>query len=353
MRRAGPTALLFASLVAVSIALAGVASTFALAHRGAQGLRAELASVIRADYSADPTGTTLAPLQGGILESARRDEDRLDDAADGIEIVQVFNPGGLPPADVEVPGADPTAGASPTPGGTPGSGETPAPGETPGSDATPTPRPEPGVTPTPGLTPTPALTPTPTPTPIALLSSPLYLHNNPTPPVGDTSSQENLTMSAVGPVSPILYNYDADRDSSPGLTISKGGVGPQENDPAKHQHWRSAALPIDMPIKGELVVELWSALKDFKPGRGTVSVYIYDYAGSYTFIAATSMDLPDWQNGNSDWQLQKFTMPDISYTLPAGHSLDLIVIVRSSSADDIWFAYDTNARKSRVRLVTP
>ena len=353
MRRAAPTALLIAFIMAMSVALAGGASTFARAGRGSSELKADLASRIRADYSADPTGTTLAPLDEGILKSARQDEDLLDKPSDGVEIVQVFNPGGLPPADVEVPGADPTVGASPTPGGTPGSGETPAPGETPGSDATPTPRPEPGVTPTPGLTPTPALTPTPTPTPIALLSSPLYLHNNPTPPVGDTSSQENLTMSAVGPVSPILYNYDADRDSSPGLTISKGGVGPQENDPAKHQHWRSAALPIDMPIKGELVVELWSALKDFNPGRGTVSVYIYDYAGSYTFIAATSMDLPDWQNGNSDWQLQKFTMPDISYTLPAGHSLDLIVIVRSSSADDIWFAYDTNARKSRVRLVTP
>src|SRR3990170_2010768 len=126
MRRAAPTALLIAYLVALSIVLAGVASTFALAHQGTPELQAELASRLRADYSADPTGTTLAPLQGEILESARRDEDRLDDAVDGVEIVQVFNPGGTPPGYVEIPGAEPTAGATPTPGETPGPGETPA-----------------------------------------------------------------------------------------------------------------------------------------------------------------------------------------------------------------------------------
>jgi hypothetical protein len=149
MRRAGPTALLFASLVAVSVALAGVASTFALAHRGTQDLRTDLASVIRADYSADPTGTTLAPLQGEILESARQDEDRLDGTVDGIEIVQVFNPGGAPPGDVEIPGARPTAGAPPGPGQTPKPGEPPGPGSTPMPGATPPahPTPRPGATP--------------------------------------------------------------------------------------------------------------------------------------------------------------------------------------------------------------
>jgi len=160
-------------------------------------------------------------------------------------------------------------------------------------------------------------------------------------------------MSMDAPTTPFLYNYDADRDSAPGLTIEKDGAGPLETDPAKHQHWRSAKLPVDIPIKGDVQVGLWSAMKDFKPGRGTVSVYLYDHGGSYTLIGAAGLDLPDWQNGNSAWQFQTFTMANVSYVLPAGHSLELTVIVRSSSADDMWFAYDSNARKSRISLVGP
>src|SRR3990172_9178869 len=143
MRRAAPTALLIAFIMAMSVALAGGASTFALAGRGSSELEADLASRIRADYSADPTGTTLAPLDEGLLESARRDEDRLGEAADGIEIVPVFNPGGLPPGDVAVPVLTPTAGATPVAGETPAPGETPGLGETPSPGATPTPTPTP------------------------------------------------------------------------------------------------------------------------------------------------------------------------------------------------------------------
>jgi len=166
MRRAAPTALLIAYLVALSIVLAGVASTFALAHQGTPELQAELASRLRADYSADPTGTMLAPLQGEILESARRDEDRLDETGEGIEIVQVFNLGGTPPGDVEVPEPTPTGEATPRTGETPPPGSMPPPS---GGTPTPTPTPTPGTTPTatpaPTPTPPPASTPSPTPAP--------------------------------------------------------------------------------------------------------------------------------------------------------------------------------------------
>ena len=165
MRRAAPIALLIAYLVALSIVLAGVASTFALAHQGTRNLRAELASQLRADYSADPAGTTLAPLEDGILEAARQDEQRLRQGGSAVEIIPVvripgspgWNPtGGTPPGDVAVPGLTPAAGATPV------AGETPTPGATPPAGTTPSPGPTPTPTPAP---PTPARTPTPTPTP--------------------------------------------------------------------------------------------------------------------------------------------------------------------------------------------
>jgi hypothetical protein len=66
---------------------------------------------------------------------------------------------------------------------------------------------------------------------------PLYLHHNPTPPVGDTSSQADLPLSYTVPTQTTLYNYDTDNDAEPGRMIIKGGsVG--ETDLAKYQNWR-------------------------------------------------------------------------------------------------------------------
>ena len=81
-------------------------------------------------------------------------------------------------------------------------------------------------------------------------------------------------------------------------------------------------------------------VKEFKPGRGMVTVYIYDYAGSYTLIGISALDLPDWQNGNADWQLQKFSLADISYMLPAGHALTDRDRPMTCWAKHV-FAYDT------------
>ena len=156
MRGAIPAALIVAALMAMSVALAGGASTFALVQRGSSELEADLTSQIRADYSADPAGTTLAPLDEGLLESAREDEDTLDQGSDAVEIIPAFQVGGSPPGDVEVPEPTPSPGPTPTPGETPTPGVTP-----PNPGATPRPR----VTPPPLVTPTPSPIPTPTPTP--------------------------------------------------------------------------------------------------------------------------------------------------------------------------------------------
>ena len=172
MRRAAPTALIVASLVVMSVLFAGVASELALAQHGTPNLRVSLTSVLRADYSADQAGTTLAPLDGGILETARQDEDRLDETGAGIEIVQVFYLGGLPPANVAVPGLTPTAGPTPVASETPAPGNTPTPGTTPPPGTTATATPASTPTPTPASTPNP--TPTPTATPACSPPDPLY-----------------------------------------------------------------------------------------------------------------------------------------------------------------------------------
>ena len=179
-----------------------------------------------------------------------------------------------------------------------------------------------------------------------------YLHNNPSPPTGDAASQPVLPIDLATPTATTLYNYDTDRDTFPGLLIAKGGLGAGETDPIKYQAWRSPVLASDLTIQGNVVVHLWSAIKDFQQGKqGTATVYLRDFDGSsYTEIAKRKLNDPNWQRGSSTWVLKAFVIGVGSHTLPAGHSLELKVIVEPTSADDLWFAYDTAAYPSRVML---
>ena len=91
-----------------------------------------------------------------------------------------------------------------------------------------------------------------------------YLHNDPTPPTGDTISHLVLPMDGTEPSATTLYNYDTDRDAAAGLLIEKGGSGPGEADPVLHQAWRTSPLGSDLGITGDVSIDFWSALVDFQ-----------------------------------------------------------------------------------------
>ena len=364
MRAAIPTTIFMTLLVAMSVVLAGVASALALARPDAERLDADLASIIRADYSADPDGTTLAPLDEGIIDAARQDEDNLREVP-GVHIVPVFfldDPGdgvGTPGDGVSTPGDGGSTpgdgGSTPGDGGsTPGDGgSTPGDGGSTPGDGGSTPG-DGGSTPGPTPTPTPTPPPAPTPPPPAPGSLTLYLHNDPSPPAGDTASHATLPVDLTAPTASVLHNYDIDRDTFPGLLIKKGGSGAGETDPTKYQAWRSAVVATDLTIQGNVVVELWSAMKEFaqgKQGRATVYLRHFDGSSSTEIAQATRTD-GDWQGGSSGWVLKSFVLGVGPYTVAAGHSLELTVIVEPSSADDMWFAYDTAAYPSRVQIST-
>jgi len=149
------------------------------------------------------------------------------------------------------------------------------------------------------------------------------------------------------PTTPVLYNYDVDRDGSPGLVIAKGGIGPYEGDPTKYQAWRGPELSGAVVTDGDAMVHLWSAMKDFNSSKvGVVTVYVQDcYAWSCVELGSDTVT-----KGGSSWMLLTFSVPIGTYTLAPGHSLGLVVVVDASSDDDMWFAYDTNPYKSRVSM---
>ena len=181
-----------------------------------------------------------------------------------------------------------------------------------------------------------------------LTLGPLHLHNNPTPPVGDTRMQHPLPMDAHTPTATTLFNYDSDRDSSPGRLILKGGSA-TSTDRKKFQNWRTQTFGRDVALDGDVTFEFWSAMKDFKTNkRGHVVAHLMD--GS-TVIATASLN-PDtpWQGGSSTWVEKSITFADVDRTIAAGSFLQLRVVVGPGTGDQMWFAYDTASFQSKLIL---
>ena len=186
----------------------------------------------------------------------------------------------------------------------------------------------------------------------SLTANTWYLHNNPTPPTGDTVSQLNLPLNQTAPTASTLYNYDTNRDANAGMLLPKGGTGASESDTNKYQNWQSSALGSALLINGTVNVRLWSAMKNFATSTGgTVEVFLRNYNGStYTEICNGALTDTTWQDGTSSWVLKTVSFSCGSYTIPAGNRLEIKIIVSASSADDMWFAYDTATYDSRLEL---
>ncbi|HJX61887.1 MAG TPA: hypothetical protein VJ578_04895 [Dehalococcoidia bacterium] len=182
----------------------------------------------------------------------------------------------------------------------------------------------------------------------------LYLHNDPTPPEGDTPSHPVLPMDDVLPAVSDLFNYDTDRDGAPGLVIAKGGNGPDGADDAKHQHWVTAPFSAALVIEGDASVKLWTAMKDFSAGLGgAVTVYLrdcYEWDYGWSCVGLGSDTVATNPQAGSTWTLETFSVSIGTYTIAPVHKLELVVVVDASSDDDMWFAYDTNDHKSRVTV---
>ena len=105
-----------------------------------------------------------------------------------------------------------------------------------------------------------------------------FLHSYPSPPVGDTFSQEGLSMGTAFPTATTLYNYDTDRDAFPGLLIQKGGQGATETDLVKYQAWRTTPFPENIEINGQVVMLNWWLMKDFdRTKTGKAEFYLRDF----------------------------------------------------------------------------
>ena len=179
-----------------------------------------------------------------------------------------------------------------------------------------------------------------------------FLHNDPTPPIGDTVAHPVLPMSTELPFPVPLFNYDTDRDSNPGLTLARSQDGLSESVPEKFQVWQTSSILSPLSIAGDVLVYLRAALSPPNLDElGVIVLYLRDYDGFvYTEIGEGAIFARDWQQGSSDLATAYTLIDDINYTVPVGHKLELRVLVDLTSEQDMRFGYDTRDFISLVNL---
>ena len=83
---------------------------------------------------------------------------------------------------------------------------------------------------------------------------------------------------------------------------------------------------------------------------GEVYVYLRDYdGGSHTEIGNGTVFKANWQQGSGTFVQETIDITGLSYTIPSGNMLEVEIIVGSSSADSMWFAYDTTSYPAEVQ----
>jgi len=144
-----------------------------------------------------------------------------------------------------------------------------------------------------------------------------YLHNNPTPPVGDTDAQANLSLDEDNPTVEPFYNYDQNYDSNPGRRVEESDGGPDGLELKEYQNWLTEPYSEDIHFQGTVVLNLYIAPDGFNfDNAGAFRVYLRDYDPvSETYTEITS---DDYVVEEGEWtQMWQPTAPEGKYKIVA------------------------------------
>jgi hypothetical protein len=177
-----------------------------------------------------------------------------------------------------------------------------------------------------------------------------YLHNRGTQPSTATTRLANLPMDGTVPTNAgALPNYDTNGDSSPGRLIQKNAPSATQSDLTKYQNWISPAFASDFVITKTTNAELkiWTAMKDLDSSKiGRIRVYIRDCPGTPQTNCVLIGQVDYVRPAGSPFSQATISVPwtfgPATYTVLSGRLLEVKVVVLDTSADDMWFGYDTS-----------
>jgi hypothetical protein len=177
-----------------------------------------------------------------------------------------------------------------------------------------------------------------------------YLHNDPTPPTGNTPARALLAMDATAPTGTTLHNYDTGCDSRPGRRIARGAGSAAESTACRFATWRSAPLAAGRTVDGTASLAIWARKAASGGTNPTLRAYLRVLdPGTGTYQELGAADATVIPNANQAWARLDLAWAFDAVTVPAGSQLEVLVVATGGTRD-AEIAYDTTGQPSALTL---
>jgi hypothetical protein len=184
-----------------------------------------------------------------------------------------------------------------------------------------------------------------------------YLHNNPTPPTGNTTAQANLTATTTPSTQATLYNYDTNCDNRTGRLLTRlNPPTPGNTTTCYYVNWRLPAqtTALTLAAGSTVTADVWSAVNAGQANRtGSIIAYLRDYnPGPRTYVEIANATYTGTYAAGRTFYERPIAITLVSaYTLAVGHQLELkLESPRATSQNNMMVAYDTTGYPSFVQL---
>ncbi|MGD0019144.1 MAG: SipW-dependent-type signal peptide-containing protein [Candidatus Limnocylindrales bacterium] len=181
-----------------------------------------------------------------------------------------------------------------------------------------------------------------------------YLHNNPTPPTGNTTAQVNLVMNATVPTATTLYQYATNCAARAGRRITRAAPNPNQATVCNYENWRTPALATAMTLSGTVTMDVWATTDAANANRtGVLVAYLRDYnptGGTYVEIGNATNTYVYPVGRTTFYERAIAVAVTGTYTVAAGHQLEIKLEASNAGQNAMLVAYDTTAYKSYLRI---
>ena len=177
-----------------------------------------------------------------------------------------------------------------------------------------------------------------------------YLHNNPTPPTGNTTAQFNLPLNATTPTAATLFNYDTNCDARAGRSFVRGTGLVTEAVVCRYATWRSAPLAAARTLDGSAVLRVWARKTSTLGVNPTLRAFlrVFDPSTSaYTELGTANVTVAAGSTSPFAELTPAWTLAGA--VVPAGCVVEL-KLVATGGTRNVEIAYDTAAYGTRLQL---
>jgi len=177
-----------------------------------------------------------------------------------------------------------------------------------------------------------------------------YLHNNPTPPTGNTAAQFNLPLNATSPTVATLFNYDTGCESRVGRSLIRGTGLVGETGACSYATWRSAALVASRTLNGSATLVVWARKTAALGTNPTLRAFFrvfHPATSTWTDLGTANVTVS--ANPTAAWARLSLAWSLAGATVAVGQQIE-VKVVATSGTRDIEIAYDTTTSPSSLAL---